>query len=99
MPEILPFDIIMKILKMRPRDSQMKSPTAELIKEELLELYEVSNDDGVVRDQWAPNLFVRYFEFYERSHLCKKRRRRFRQIYNVPDSDEHSEVTDSEDDE
>jgi hypothetical protein len=31
----LPFDIIMNILKMRPRDSQMKSPTAALIKKEL----------------------------------------------------------------
>ena len=32
----LPFDTIMKIIKMRPlRDSQMKSPTAALIKKEL----------------------------------------------------------------
>ena len=28
MTEQLPLDIIMSILKMRPRDSQMKSPTA-----------------------------------------------------------------------
>ena len=28
----LPFDIIMKIIKMRPRDSHMKSPTADIMK-------------------------------------------------------------------
>ena len=31
MPETLPFDIIIKILKMRPRDSCAKSPTSECI--------------------------------------------------------------------
>ena len=35
MPETLPFDIFMSILKMRPRDSHMKSPTAAIVKAEI----------------------------------------------------------------
>ena len=41
MPETIPFDIIMNILKMRPRDSQLKSPTAALVKAE------ISNEDWI----------------------------------------------------
>ena len=63
MPETLPFDIIMKILKMRPRDSQMKSPTAELIEQDCYKLYEVTRYGDEDYEGWQLTFSFHYFRF------------------------------------
>ena len=55
MPETLPFDIIMNILRMRPRDSQMKSPTAQLMKQEFEQIY---NADSESYEVFVPRFFL-----------------------------------------
>ena len=56
----LPSNIIINILKMRPRDSQMKSPTALLMKQAILDAY--PND---IHFHEEPTFSDLYFFFYE----------------------------------
>ena len=102
MPETLPFDIIMNILRMRPRDSQMKSPTADLIKEEFLNTYTADcefrySDDYPTHEHWAPIFSRQYFFWYKTTNLYSERRRKFEQLYC--DAISESETESDEDDE
>ena len=56
----VPSNIIINILKMRHRDSQMKSPTALLMKQAILDAYPID-----VRFHHEPTFSERYFFFYD----------------------------------
>ena len=93
MTEQLPFDIIMKILKMRNRDSQMSSPTAALIKREFVSVYYAHRDSCNYTDDYV---FPTKDEF---RHIFANRYfywNRPRQSYDDTESEDEDEDEDEE---
>ena len=80
MPETLPFDIIMKILKMRPRDKDAKSLTSDCIREEFDELLaHIRFIHPATSEESMHEFFVnRFFFWYRGSEDFERRHKNIR---------------------
>ena len=80
MAEQLPFEMIMKILKMRPRDSAAKSHTCDCISEEFDELlaHVMFTNNATTIERMQENFANRFFFFYKCSDDFEKRHKNIR---------------------
>ena len=104
----LPSNMIINILKMIPRDSQMKSPTSDLITQELNNVY-IKKCENFEGDEDDINLlypskneikqyFVDlYFFWYRCSQSYELRLGKLQQLYGSPEESETESETESND--